>query len=130
MAAVEIPNAWLIAGLVPISIAMAAVQVLALARYAIAIGALVGVLLPLAERLAPRARPYLPSAVGLGLGWIVFFSNSLAFAIGAVIVWAWRRLSPGTADCYVVPVASGLVAGESLIKALLAMLATAIGLAQ
>jgi uncharacterized oligopeptide transporter (OPT) family protein len=98
------------------------------ARDAIAIGALVGVLLPLLERLLPRARPYLPSVTGLGLGWIVFFSNALAFAIGAIIVWAWRRMSERNADRYTIPIASGLIAGESLIKALLAMLATAIGL--
>src|SRR5215472_6150250 len=37
------------------------------ARWAIVIGALVGLALPLAEKLLPKARPYLPSAMGLGL---------------------------------------------------------------
>jgi putative OPT family oligopeptide transporter len=98
------------------------------ARWAILIGSLIGVLLPVLERVFPKARPYLPSSMGLGLGWIVFFSNALAFTIGAGISWAWAVAKPKNQDIYNIPIASGLVAGESLIKALLAMLATGIGL--
>ncbi|HXX86418.1 MAG TPA: OPT family oligopeptide transporter [Casimicrobiaceae bacterium] len=99
------------------------------ARYAILFGALIGVLIPVLENLAPNARRWLPSAMGLGLGWVVFFSNALAFAVGATIVWIWRRIAPKNEEIYSVPVASGLIAGESLMKAILAMLVTAIGLA-
>jgi putative OPT family oligopeptide transporter len=99
------------------------------ARYAILIGALIGVAIPVLEKLAPRARKWLPSAMGLGLGWVVFFSNALAFAIGALIVWLWQKADEKSQETYSVPIASGLIAGESLMKALLAMLATAIGLA-
>ena len=98
------------------------------ARWAILIGALVGILLPVLEKLFPKQRQYLPSAMGLGLGWIVFFSNALAFTIGAFISWVWAKMKPQNQERYNIPIASGLVAGESLIKALLAMLATAIGL--
>ena len=99
------------------------------ARIAIVIGALVGVALPLLEKMFPKARPYLPSATGLGLGWLVFFSNALSFAIGAAIAWAWSVAHKKSQENFNVPIASGLIAGESLIKALLAMLATGIGLA-
>jgi len=95
---------------------------------AVLIGAGLGVLLPLLERAFPRARPYLPSATGLGLGWVVPFSVTLSFAIGGLIVGVWRKASPDTEQTYSIPVASGLIAGESIVKALLAMLATAIGL--
>jgi uncharacterized oligopeptide transporter (OPT) family protein len=98
------------------------------ARWAILIGSLIGVLLPVLEKVFPKARPYLPSSMGLGLGWIVFFSNALAFTIGAGIAWGWAMAKPKNQSLYNIPIASGLVAGESLIKALLAMLATAIGL--
>jgi uncharacterized oligopeptide transporter (OPT) family protein len=70
----------------------------------------------------------MPSAMGLGLGWIVFFSNAIAFTIGALIAWLWAQWKPANQERYNIPIASGLVAGESLIKALLAMLATGIGL--
>jgi putative OPT family oligopeptide transporter len=98
------------------------------ARIAILLGALIGVALPVIERVAPKARPWLPSAMGLGLGWVVFFSNALSFAIGAALVWVWSLAHRRSQETYSVPIASGLIAGESLLKAILAMLATAIGL--
>ena len=96
--------------------------------YAILVGAAVGLLLPLLEKAFPKARGYLPSATGLGLGWVVPFGVTLSFAIGAILVSVWRRISPDTQETYSIPVASGLIAGESMIKAILAMLATAVGL--
>jgi uncharacterized oligopeptide transporter (OPT) family protein len=99
------------------------------AQLAILLGAALGVALPLLEALAPRLRPFLPSAMGLGLGWVVFFNNALAFAIGATIVMIWSSVHKRSEETYCVPIASGLIAGESILKALLAMLATAIGLA-
>ena len=98
------------------------------ARVAVLLGALIGIALPVMEKLLPRARPYLPSAMGLGLGWVVVFSNTLSFAIGAVLVWIWHRLDARSEQTFSVPIASGLIAGESIVKALLAMLATLIGL--
>jgi uncharacterized oligopeptide transporter (OPT) family protein len=97
-------------------------------RWAIVIGALVGVFLPILEKLMPRARRWMPSTIGLGLGWVVMFSAGLSFAIGALFAWGWSRVHKSSQDTYNIPIASGLVAGESLIKAMLAMLATAIGL--
>jgi OPT family oligopeptide transporter len=98
------------------------------AQWAILIGALVGVGLPVLESFMPRrVRPYMPSAMGLGLSWIMPFSNALAFGIGAVIAWIWTKLARSTSS-YMVPVASGLIAGEGLVKAFIAMSATVLGL--
>jgi uncharacterized oligopeptide transporter (OPT) family protein len=91
------------------------------AQYGIAIGALFGMALPLVAVLVPKSRPFLPSAMGLGLGWVVPFQNSFAFAIGAVVAWLWERASKRSAETYVIPVASGLVAGESLMAAFVAI---------
>ncbi len=93
------------------------------AQWAILVGALLGVALPLISTLAPRVAPYLPSAMGLGLAWVVPFQNSLSFAIGAVLAWLWTRMHQKSADTFVVPVASGFVAGESLMAALVAIMA-------
>jgi uncharacterized oligopeptide transporter (OPT) family protein len=98
------------------------------AKMAIVLGALVGVALPLLGKLLPKAAPYLPSAMGLGLSWVMVFSNCQAFAIGAIIVWLWTKFHARSAEGYSVALASGFVAGESLIKAVIAMTATAIGL--
>ncbi len=98
------------------------------AVWAIVIGAILGVLLPVAGRIFPKAHPYLPSAMGLGLSWVMIFQNSLSFALGAVLVAAWSKLRKKNAETYYVPIASGLIAGESLIAALLAILCTILGL--
>jgi uncharacterized oligopeptide transporter (OPT) family protein len=97
--------------------------------YAVLIGSALGVLLPVLERLLPRARQYLPSATGLGLGWVVPFSVPLSFAIGATLAAIWGRLHASSHEHYRLPIASGLIAGESMVKAMLAILATAISLA-
>jgi uncharacterized oligopeptide transporter (OPT) family protein len=97
------------------------------ALIAIVVGGLVGLGLPVLEKLAPKARPYLPSAMGLGLAWVIPFQNSLSFAIGAVVAEVWMRLHRASASTFTVPVASGLVAGESLVAALIAILCTLVG---
>lgn len=94
---------------------------------AIVIGALIGILLPLVDKLLPKAAPFLPSAMGLGLSWVIPFQNSLAFAIGAVIVEVWMRWNRKASDTFSVPIASGLVAGESLVAALIAIACTLAG---
>jgi OPT family oligopeptide transporter len=94
---------------------------------AILIGALLGILFPLIEKLWPKTRNWLPSAMGLGLAMVIPFNNALAFAIGAVITWTWTKCHAKTADDYNVPIASGLVAGESLVAAIIAILCTLAG---
>ncbi|MFO0830605.1 MAG: OPT family oligopeptide transporter [Phycisphaerales bacterium] len=101
------------------------------AKVALVVGGTLGVILPFVEKFLVPAKwkPFWPSTMGLGLSWVVGFNNSLAFALGSVITWVWGRfISKKTCDVFNVPVASGLVAGESLIKALIAMLATASGI--
>lgn len=99
------------------------------ARWAILIGGLVGVALPVIAALAPKKlRPFMPSAMGIGLAWIMPFANALSFAVGAVIAWIWSKVSAKNCESYCAPVASGLIAGEGLIKAGIAMSSTGLGL--
>ncbi len=97
------------------------------AKEAIVVGALIGVLLPLLAKLLPKSEKALPSAMGLGLGLVIPFSSAFAFAVGAIItaVWEWRNRR--SADTFNIPIASGLVAGESLIAAVIAILCTLVG---
>ena len=97
------------------------------ALWAIVIGAGVGVGLPVLEKLFPKSRAYLPSAMGLGLAWVVPFQNCLSFLIGAVIVFVWEKWNKKNSDSFAIPIASGLVAGESLIAALIAIACTLVG---
>jgi len=99
----------------------------ALPPYALAslwTGAALGVGLTLAERLWPRARPFLPSPVGLGMAFTFQGWTAVSFFVGAAAAWAFGRRRPAAAAFYVVPVASGLIAGESLTGVLVAILET------
>jgi len=99
------------------------------AIWAIFIGAAIGVILPIIERLLPaKARKYMPSATGIGLAWVMPFTNAFSFFVGAVIIMIWMRVNRKTAEKFNVPVASGLIAGESLMLAGLAITATLVGL--
>jgi uncharacterized oligopeptide transporter (OPT) family protein len=99
-------------------------------KYALAIGLALGIVLPLVEKfmVPAKLKPYWPSTMGLGLSWVVGFNNALAFAVGAILTKIWGLISKKSCDVFNVPIASGLVAGESLIKALIAMTATVIGI--
>ncbi|MFN6017205.1 MAG: OPT/YSL family transporter, partial [Verrucomicrobiota bacterium] len=97
------------------------------AVWAVMIGGVLGIALPLIEVKSARLKAWMPSAMGLGLGMIVDFSNSLGFAIGALLAWVWQRRSASSAADYKVPLASGLVAGESLFAAIIAILCAAAG---
>ena len=45
-----------------------------------------------------------------------------------LILWLWAKAKRQNQERYNIPITSGLVTGELLVKALLAMLATGIGL--
>ncbi len=93
------------------------------ARTGIAVGAALGIALALCERFAPRAwKAWVPSPSGLGIAMVIPGSNSIAMFLGALIAEVLRRRKPAVAEGYVVPVASGLIAGESLMGIAVAML--------
>jgi uncharacterized oligopeptide transporter (OPT) family protein len=91
----------------------------------LAAGAAVGVVLTALERLFPRARPFLPSPVGLGLAFTFQGYSSISCALGAVAAHLYRKRWPAKGELYIVPVASGLIAGESLTGVLVALLTVA-----
>ncbi len=95
------------------------------ARWGILVGGVLGIVLTLIENFAPKLRNYIPSAMGLGLAWVMPFSNCFSFFIGAVLAYIWQKSSPKSASLYVIPAASGAIAGESLACAIIAMIAAA-----
>ena len=65
------------------------------------------------ERVLPaRARPFVPSASGLGLAMVIPGTSSIAIFVGATLAEGLRRARPALAERAVLPVASGLIAGD------------------
>ncbi|MEO8700823.1 MAG: OPT family oligopeptide transporter [Kofleriaceae bacterium] len=94
----------------------------------VVIGAIAGLVLAIAERAAPeRARRWMPSPAGLGLGVLLPVSTSLAMLIGAATAAAITRRSPDAAPRIVWPAAAGLLAGESLAAVLVILVNTLVG---
>ncbi len=86
------------------------------AVWAIAIAAPIGFALALAEFLLPaRYAKLVPSAPAIGLAFVIPAWNSISLFVGAVIAAVVLKSRPRLAERYTLPVAAGLVAGESLM---------------
>lgn len=84
-------------------------------KVAILVGLALGMALALCEKFAPKKlRPLLPSPAGLGIAMVLPGSNCIAMFLGSALAEGLRRWRPDFAAKAVVPVASGLIAGESL----------------
>jgi putative OPT family oligopeptide transporter len=95
-------------------------------QIAIVVGLAFGAGMTLLEKVVPKhVRTYLPSPSGLGLALIVPFSNALSMFLGALIADVIRRRYPHL-DSYTVPVASGLIAGESIVGIIITLVNTAL----
>jgi uncharacterized oligopeptide transporter (OPT) family protein len=92
------------------------------ARWGALCGAVVGLVLPLLERALPRHRDRIPSATGLGLAFVMQGFNAISMFTGALLALLLQRSRPKAAETYVIPVASGLIAGESLMAIVIIVL--------
>jgi OPT family oligopeptide transporter len=95
------------------------------ARIGLVIGSLVGIAIPLLELAFPKAKKFIPSATGLGLAFTITGYYSISMFIGALLALALHKAKPKMAEEYVVPVSSGIIAGESLMGVLIALLVVA-----
>ena len=89
--------------------------------WSIAIGGAVGVALTLLARVFPSRQHLIPSAAGVGLAWTFHWYYGVLFFVGAVLAWWVERRRPQWAAEYTFPVASGWIAGESLMGVALVM---------
>jgi len=94
-------------------------------RWLILIGGVVGIVMVLAERAWPKKKAYIPSAIGFGLAFTLPASNVISMFLGAVFALWLEKRNKEMADRYIVPVSSGIIAGESLIGILIAGLVVA-----
>jgi uncharacterized oligopeptide transporter (OPT) family protein len=97
----------------------------ATARMGLIVGSSVGIILPLLEMWLPKQRKYIPSATGLGLAFTINGFNTVSFFIGSLLALGFAKWKPKAHERYTVPVASGIIAGESLMGVAIALLTAA-----
>jgi len=87
------------------------------------VGAVIGVVLTVIEQQAPKhIKKWVPSPTGLGLAFVIGFSDSIAFLVGAVLAEVYKKMRPTQAPIFTVPVSSGIIAGESIMGIVIALL--------
>lgn len=92
------------------------------------IGGALGIVLTLADRWLPRHRQWIPMPTALGLAWTFHWYYALLFFVGGVIALLVERRNPAMAEEFTWPVASGIVAGGSLMGVVLVMWANGPGI--
>lgn len=95
------------------------------ARIGLLIGAVAGIVLALLELRFPKHKKFIPSATGLGLAFTITAYYSVSMFIGALAAAAIYKMNKKVGEEYVVPVSSGIIAGESLMGVTIALLAVA-----
>ena len=78
-------------------------------------------MLTLAPVLLPKYQEYLPSASAFGLAWVFNWYYGLLFFLGALVALLIERRKPKLAREFTLPVASGVVAGGSLMGVVLVL---------
>jgi uncharacterized oligopeptide transporter (OPT) family protein len=96
--------------------------------WSIVVGGLVGIVLTVLPLLFPKRQYLIPSPAGVGLAWTFHWYYGLLFFVGALIGWWLEKRHPKLSEEFTFPVASGWIAGESLMGVGLVMWENAPGL--
>lgn len=82
---------------------------------AIWIGGGVGILLAVLEKKLPvAARKWVPSPSSMGLGFVIPAYQGFSMLLGAVLALIVQKRAPTWAERFLIVLASGFIAGESL----------------
>jgi uncharacterized oligopeptide transporter (OPT) family protein len=92
---------------------------------AVVIAFVVGVAIVIVDKVFPKAKPYTPSPAALGIALTIPAYTSFAMFLGALIVWILGKRAPKWNDKYTIPIASGCIAGESIMGVIVAALMAA-----
>jgi uncharacterized oligopeptide transporter (OPT) family protein len=88
------------------------------ATTAMLIAAIVGVIIPVAEKLSPeKVRTWIPSASAFGLAFVIPASNSVSFFLGALVIYYVGLIFKTFSSRFLVTILAGIIAGETLTGA-------------
>jgi uncharacterized oligopeptide transporter (OPT) family protein len=96
------------------------------ALYALVIFSVLGIVLTVIESKA-SFKKYVPSPTGIGIGILVPFSVVFTMFLGGIAGYVWEKKWKASADVYLLPLASGLIAGEALVAVFASIYLAAIG---
>ena len=83
------------------------------ALYALLIFSILGAVFTVLE--TTKWKKWIPSPTGIGIGILVPFSVIFTMFVGGLIGFFWEKKNKGSADLFMVPLASGFIAGEALV---------------
>jgi uncharacterized oligopeptide transporter (OPT) family protein len=89
---------------------------------AMVIAFILGVAIVIIDKVFPKAKPYTPSPAALGIALTIPAYTSFAMFLGAFIVWILEKRAPKWNDMFTIPIASGFIAGESIMGVVIAAL--------
>ncbi|HEY3293964.1 MAG TPA: OPT family oligopeptide transporter [bacterium] len=89
---------------------------------AIIVAFVLGVTIVILDRMFPKIKPYTPSPAALGIAMTINGYTSFSMFLGAAIVWVLERKAAKWNDMNTVPIASGWIAGESIMGVVVALL--------
>lgn len=84
------------------------------ALYALIVFSILGVIFTVAES-NKKLKKWVPSPTGVGIGMLVPFSVISTMFIGGLVGWLWEKNDKKSSETYMVPLASGLIAGEAIV---------------
>ncbi|MBK9037467.1 MAG: OPT/YSL family transporter [Myxococcales bacterium] len=96
------------------------------ALWALAIFSVLGVILTVLEA-KPKLRRFVPSPTGIGIGILVPFSVIATMFLGGLAGIGWKAADKRSYDKFMVPLASGFIAGEALVATIVAIYFIAAG---
>jgi uncharacterized oligopeptide transporter (OPT) family protein len=91
------------------------------ALWALGVGTVLGIVLAVLE-MKVRRKEWVPSPTGVGIGMLVPASVVVTMFLGGVVAALWTRKGPKSSAAYLVPLASGLIAGEALVAVVVPLL--------
>jgi len=92
---------------------------------AMAIAFVCGVIIVVVDKVFPKAKRFTPSPTALGIALIIPAWTSLSMFLGSVIAYILEKRAGEWNEMYTIPIASGCIAGESIMGVFLAGLLAA-----
>jgi uncharacterized oligopeptide transporter (OPT) family protein len=88
---------------------------------AMAIAFVLGVIIVIINQFFPKIRPYTPNPTALGIALTTPAYISFSMFLGSFIVWILEKRAPKWNEAFTIPVASGFIAGESIMGVFFAL---------